>query len=163
MFLIISIVCKLDVRIYNFVKNNVYGDSTFVFYFNDFFNKYFGGIFPINSFKEDVQDVFYEDIKYDNIESYLDGAKLYVDEGYLIPSRDLGVVVYVGKKDNYGDVVIILNREGINVWYGNICNSKLRLYDNVNKGDYIGNSCGDYMYMVYSKNGRYLDYRNYLK
>ena len=74
-----------------------------------------------------------------------------------------GTVIYIGEKVGYNRVVIVQDDDGVNYWYGNMCNINLRLYDSVNLGDYIGNVCGNYMYMVYSQENKYLDYRDYLK
>ena len=83
---------------------------------------------------------------------------LEVGYNYLIPSLNDGVVVYVGKKEKYGNVFIIENTDGVNVWYGNVCNGNFVLYDHVNKGDIVGESCDNYIYLLYNKDNIFLDY-----
>ena len=42
----------------------------------------------------------------------------------------------------------------INIWYGNIANSSLKLYDKVDKGEYIGEVNGDILYISYTKGNK---------
>ena len=162
-FLIVGIVSKKNIDCYNYVKENIYNNNIHFSYFKDIYNKYLGGVFPINNIDNKKNEyVFDEKLEYTDISDYLDGAKLKVDNNYLIPSIYDGIVVFIGNKDKYGNVVIIENSDGINVWYGNVCNTMVKLYDNINKGNYIGESCSDYIYLVYDKDNKFLDYKNYL-
>ena len=43
------------------------------------------------------------------------------------------MVVFVGKKDGYGDVVIISGLDNVDRWYGNLCHISVKLYDYVLK------------------------------
>ena len=98
------------------------------------------------------------------IEDYKNGAKISVDLNYLIPNLNNGIVVYQGKKEEYDYVIIVEDdKTGINSWYGNICNTSLKLYDNITTNDYIGESCSNYIYLLYSKNNTFLDYKKYFK
>ena len=71
------------------------------------------------------------------------------------------MVVFIGNKDNYGNVVIIEQVNGIDMWYGNINNLSVKLYDYVKKGATIG-EVNDYLYLVYKKDGKYLNYEDYI-
>lgn len=70
-----------------------------------------------------------------------------------------GIVTYIDKNKKY----IIKNKENIDIEYDGICNSKLKLYDKVQEGEYIGVACDDYLYVDFKKNNKYLDYKKYLK
>ena len=47
------------------------------------------------------------------------------------------------------------------MWYGNISNTSVKLYDYVKKGDILG-EVNDYLYLVYKKNGNILNYEDYI-
>ena len=124
------------------------------------YNKYLGGVLP--TIKEDtVTEVFNEKLNYSSSSIYYDGVKLSVSDGYLVPTLDEGMVVFIGEKDNYGKTVIIENLDGIYYWYGNIINTSLKLYDYVEKGSLVGEVNND-LYMIFSKNGKFLNYEEYI-
>ena len=124
------------------------------------YNKYLGGILPIKK-EADTKQVFNETLKYDSVSLYHDGVKLSVSDNYLVPSLKEGMVVFIGKKDNYGNTIIIEDLDGVNIWYGNIENTSLKLYDYVEAGTLLGEANKD-LYMVFSKDDNYLDYEDYL-
>ena len=161
MFLIMGIICKSNYIYRNIIHYYLYEDS---FNFNSiysFYNKYLGGISFYDNDRERTKIVFDEQIKYKSIVNYYDGIKLSVENNYLVPSLKKGIVSFMGMKDKYGYVIIIKTDNNINIWYGNICNSNLKMYDYINKGEYIGESCSNYIYIVYEKEGKYLDGRKY--
>ena len=84
-----------------------------------------------------------------------------VGDNYLVPTLDEGMVVFIGEKENYGNTIIIENLEGINFWYANINNTSLKLYDYVEKGTFVG-EVNKNLYMVFSKDGNYLNYEEYI-
>ena len=135
--------------------------------YKNIYNKYLGGFFFIKTNIESNSKesyVFNSKLKYTKIEDYKDGAKMYVDDNYLVSSLNNGIVVFQGEKGGYENIIIIEDdKTGINTWYGNICNSTLKLYDNITNNDYIGESCSNYIYLLYSKNNTFLDYKKYLK
>ena len=73
------------------------------------------------------------------------------------------MVIYIGEKENYGNVVIIECIDGIEIWYGNMETTTIELYDYVEKGSYLGTTLDNNLYLVYSKDGNFLDYKDYLK
>ena len=98
---------------------------------------------------------------YEKVEKYYDGAKLTVGSNYSVKIRESGIVVFIGEKENYGNVVIVQQIDGIDMWYGNISDTSYSMYDYVKKGDILGVS-NDYLYVVYKQNGKVLDYEKYL-
>lgn len=160
-FLILGILSKMNDNYRTLIHYHLYEES---FNFNSiysFYNKYLGSfsIFDINN---NVNKVFNENLKYKLYRRYEDGIKLDVDDKYLVPSLSEGTVIYMGRKDYYGNVIII-NNKNINIWYGNICNTSIKLYDYIEKGTYIGESCHNYIYIVYEKDGEFLDYKKFFK
>ncbi|UKI26676.1 MAG: M23 family metallopeptidase [Bacilli bacterium] len=125
------------------------------------YNKYLGGILPIKK-EINTEKVFNESLKYNNSSLYLDGVKLEVDDNYLVPSLSEGMVVFIGEKDGYGKTIIIEDLDGIYNWYGNIESSSLKLYDYVEKGSLVG-EVNKYLYLVFSKGDKYLNYEKYIK
>lgn len=124
------------------------------------YNKYLGGLLPLKK-DDDITAVFDEKLQFSDSSIYYDGVKLLVSDNYLVPTLDEGMVVFVGDKENYGKTIIIENLDGIYFWYGNITSTSLKLYDYVEKGSLIGEVNND-LYMVFSKDGKYLNYEEYI-
>lgn len=130
---------------------------------NDWYQKHFGDIVPFqNIVKDNTKLVFNENLVYDDASIYKDGVKLNVEESYLVPIIESGIVVFIGNKDDYGKTVIIEQVDGVDVWYGNVDNINVSLYDYVSKGEFLAEAKNSF-YMVFQKDGKYLDYKDYLK
>lgn len=130
---------------------------------NHLYKNLFGNPIPFSDyFESKTKPVFNEKLTYYKSEDYLDGVKLIVDKNYLTPSLESGMVVFIGDKDNYPNTVIIEQVNGIDVWYSNIENINVNLYDYIDKGTLIGSTITDELYLVYKKDGKILDYNDYL-
>lgn len=163
-FLVLGIFCKYSSEYKELIKYKIYEDNVSFAVFEDIYNRYLGGVFPIEgNFGLKSEAVFNEDLVYNSSIPYYDGAMLEVGYNYLIPSLDGGVVVYIGEKEKYGNVVMIENDDGINIWYGNVCSCNVVLYDHVNNGDIIGESCDNYLYLLYNKDNVFLDYNDFME
>lgn len=163
MFLILGIVCKLDINYKTYVQKKLYQEHFDFSSIKFFYNKYLGGVFPLENISNvDVNPVFSEKLVYQDSVKYKDGAMLRVDYNYLVPSINGGLVVYVGEKDDYGNVVIVEGDNGIDIWYGNLCNVMVKIYDVVNSGSYLGEVCDNKMYVVYTRKNEFLNYVDYL-
>lgn len=146
----------------NFISKNVFQDNISFAYLNNLYNKYFGKVLP--SYKiEDVTPVFNEKLEYKNVNKYFDGYKLEVSNSYLVPIIESGIVVYDGDMENYGHVIIIEGIDGVDIWYGNISNINVKLYDYVNKGDFLGEVIDNNLYLVFEKNKEFLKFEDYIK
>ena len=145
-------------------KNKVYKyiyENSFSFnYFHNLYDKYLGGALPFKNILS-TEKVFNEKLTYSSSKKYHDGFKLGVDNKYLVPSINSGIVVYIGDKNEYGNVVIVQQNNGVDVWYGNV-SSSLSMYDYVEKGELIGEAKSDFIYLVLEKDGKYLDYKDYI-
>lgn len=108
------------------------------------------------------EEVFNEKLSYKDKSLYHDGVKLTVSGEYMIPSLESGIVVYIGEKENYKQVVIVQQMNGVDVWYGNIKQANVKLYDYVEKGALIGQVSDKTLYLVFQKEGKFIDYQNYL-
>lgn len=162
-FLTLGIICKKNITYKDRIKYELYERHLSFTKIKELYNHYLGGYLPLETTKSKTTEaVFNEKLSYTNIMPYEKGARLTVGPNYLVANQESGVVVYVGEKENYGNVIIIEGKNDIDTWYGNICNSKIKLYDYLEKGSYIGETCNEYLYIVYSKNNQFLDYKNYL-
>ena len=49
------------------------------------------------------------------------------------------------------------------MWYGNLDNVNVNLYDYVEKGSLLGEVKDTNLYLVYQKDGKYVDYKEYIE
>lgn len=130
---------------------------------NNWYQQHFGDIVPFqNLVKDNTKLVFDENLVYKDASLYKNGVKLNVGNNYLVPLIESGIVVFIGNKDDYGKTVIVQQVDGVDVWYGNIDNINVSLYDYVSKGEFLAEANNNF-YMVFQKNGKYIKYQDYLK
>lgn len=131
---------------------------------NKWYESKFGSAIPFSNFiKDNIDPVFNEKLEYKEANKFEDGVKLTVNDNYLIPVLESGLVVFIGDKDNYKNTIIIQQVNGIDVWYSNINNSNLKLYDYVEKGTLIGETINNELFLVFKKDGKAIDYQKYIK
>lgn len=162
LFLSMAIAVRKDNKYMDIIVKNIYEDNLSFMKIKNFYNKYLGGIVPLEQVINDVRPVFNEELDYTDLSVYYDGVKLEVINNYLVPILEEGMVMYVGEKENYGNVVIIEGVDGVSIWYGNLNRVAVKLYDYVNVGSYLGETVDDKLYLVYSKDNKFLNYKEYL-
>lgn len=128
---------------------------------NQWFQSSFGSPMPFRDLFEKTEPVFHETLVYQEENKYLNGVSLTVEKGYLVPALEDGLVIYVGKKEEYGNTVIVQQKNGIEVWYGNLKESNVSLYDYIEGGSLLG-EVDTSLYLVFEKDGSFLDYHDYL-
>lgn len=138
----------------------VYEENFSLAQFNFLYKKYFGDLIPFNPLPS-TEMVFNEKITYDSKKEYLEGISLSVSDEYLVPVIDNGLIVFVGEKEGYGNVVIIEQEDGVECWYGNLESINVELYDYVEKGSLLGNVSKE-LYLVYKNNGEIVSHEKYL-
>lgn len=158
--IVITITCLIILKIKPDLKTTfykyVFDDKISFVQIKNTYEKYLKDVIPFkNIIKE--QPVFNEKISYDSISKYKDGSSLYVGSSYLVPILNDGMVIYTGEKEDYGLTVIIEQIDGIEVWYSNLKNYNVKLYDYVEKGNLLG-EVDDNLYIIIKKDGKYLDY-----
>ena len=163
LFLILAIVSKSNKTYKDTIVTNIYEKNISFPKVKKLYTKYLGGIFPLEKVIPEELTVFHETLEYTNESVYHDGVKLEVNNNYLVPILEEGLVIYIGEKDNYGNVIIIEDINGIDIWYGNLETTTVKLYDYVEKGNYLGTTKENILYLAYQQNGKFLDYHNYLK
>ena len=122
------------------------------------YEELFGEVLPSDEF---TQTVFNGKLIYKEISDYYDGEKLIVNTNTLVNNLTSGVVVFSGVKENYGNTVIIQGIDGADIWYGNLNNVSINLYDYVEAGTVIGETNGDFLYLVIKKDNEFIKYEDY--
>lgn len=144
----------------NFFYTKVYVEHFPFLKVNEWYQNLFGTTFPFQKYL-DTKPVFNEQLTYIKKEEYLEGVKLTVEEMYPVPVIQQGLVIFVGEKEGYGNVVIIEQLDGVDCWYGNLSSMNVKLYDYVESGSLLGVSDKE-LYLVYKEEGNVIPYENYL-
>jgi len=130
---------------------------------NKYYTKYFGSQIPFKKiFEKKIEPVFNEKLEYIESNIYKDGVALTVSKNYMVPVINSGIVVFIGNKDEYGNTVIIKDDNGIEIWYSNIENVSVKMYDYINSKSFLGNTIDDKLYLVFKKDGNNLDYKDFI-
>ncbi len=158
-FLVGLIICKNNASMKEFINKNIYTNSIKFTQIKNKYDKYLGKYFGT---KNTTTSVFTEKLSYNKANIYKDGVKLTVSDKYLVPALESGIVVFIGNKEEYGNTVIIEQIDGINVWYSNIEQKDIKMYDYVEKGSLIGEVKNKNLYLIFQKDGKYLDYKKYI-
>ena len=160
-FSISTMIIKKDPKLKKDIYNNIYNNNFSFAYFKNIYNQYIGNILPFqNIFKE--KKVFSEKLEYKTLSKYNKGVKLTLDNNYPIPIIKGGIVIFVGEKD-YMNTVIIQQSDGIDVWYCNLSNTNVKLYDYIEDGKIVGEAKNNELYLLFQKNGVEIDYKEVLK
>ncbi len=151
---------QLNEQLKSIFYKQVLTDNISFVSFNNWYKENFGDILPFvdHSLEEPV---FNEKLKYDEITNFKDGYELKVSINYLIPSIDTGIVTYIGEKEGYGNTLIVEYGDGLVIWYSNLENINLNMYDYVKKSQIIG-EVDNVLYLVFYKNGEIVSYENYI-
>ena len=161
-FLIGMILVRSDYSIKNCILKQVYDTNCKFTKIKSVYEKYFGNILSVDKLAIDEKQVFQESLSYQKANSYLDGVKLKVSENYMVPVLESGIVIFMGEKDGYGNTVVIEQVDGIDVYYSNISTDGIKLYDYVEKGKLLGEAQDEKLYLVFQKDGSYLNYKEYI-
>ena len=169
---LLAIIFFLGSAIYiNYSTNNkklyekyVFTNSLSFQKFQNLYQKTFGKIIPATN-DEPAATVFNENNNSTDIEisKYYDGVMLKYPSKQAINSLKGGIVVFNGTKDNYGNVLIVQGVDGADIWYGNISNISVALYDYVEENQVLGETTDNKAYIVINKDGNYLNYEEYTK
>lgn len=160
--LLLLIGFKIDINFKKKFNQYVYNTSFPFAKIKEFYKSYFGEDLISKKIDNSI-DVFSEELTYSKRNMYKDGVELTVSSEYMVPSINSGIVVFIGKKDHYENTIIIQQMDGIDTWYGNIDTSNVKLYDYVEKGSLIGQIKDKTLYLVFQKDGKFLDYKDYVK
>ena len=157
LFVGVLITVKVNPTAASWVKTHVYMDNFSFAQIENWYNKYIGGIFSSND--DEVTQVFSGTIPYTSLEPYYDGVRLKVSSGSVVESLLSGIIVSIGETEHYGNTIVVEQVDGVSVWYGNV---DVKLYDYVEKGQILGMSRSEDLYLVLMKDGAYLNYQDYV-
>lgn len=160
LFVGVLITVKVNPTAASWVKTHVYMDNFSFAQIENWYNKYIGGIFSSND--DEVTQVFSGTIPYTSLEPYYDGVRLKVSSGSIVESLLSGIIVSIGETEHYGNTIVVEQVDGVSVWYGNVDVSDVKLYDYVEKGQILGMSRSEDLYLVLMKDGAYLNYQDYV-
>lgn len=143
-------------------ENIVYNNSLSFAKIYSIYNKYLGDALPFkNTFQETTKVVSNEKITYSNIEKENNGYMLSVSSAYTVSSVKSGIVIEKKKNEEYGNIIKIQDKDGLNITYGCLDEVEVDLYDYVEKGELLGNAINQ-LYVEFEKDGKYLSYEEYL-
>lgn len=162
LFLCCLILLKSNKDFKNYLIKYVYEDSVHFTKLKELYEKYFGKVLSVDKVLPSEEKVFNEKISYEKANVYKDGVELKVSNNYLIPNLESGIVVFIGEKEGYGNTIIIEQVNGVDVWYSNVKVNNIKMYDYIEKGSLLGESIDNKLYMVFQKEGKYLDYKEYI-
>lgn len=91
---------------------------------------------------------------------YLEGSSFDVGSLYPVKAISSGIVVFIGEKEGYNKTIIIQGSDGYDIWYGNIENENIKIYDYISKDTIIGDA-DKKLYIVIQKDGKYIKYEDY--
>ncbi|MBR3229994.1 MAG: M23 family metallopeptidase [Bacilli bacterium] len=163
---VIIILCSLIVlkgspNLRNAVFKNVFQNNLKFAKINELYEKYFGSSLPLTG-SNSLALVSSEKLNYEKEEKYKDGVKLTVSDNYAVPLLESGIVIFTGEKEGYGNTVIVQGADDVEVWYSNLKEVKVSMYDYLKKGSIVGETMEDKLVLVFTKDGKNLDYKKYI-
>lgn len=161
LILISCIYINLDKHNLASFKKYVFEDNITFAKINTWYHQNFGNILPTITNTTD-QTVFENTLGTLVKEEYLDGYKIKASAQTPINALASGILVYADYKEGYGNTLIIQGVDGVDVWYGNITDLNVKLYDYIEKGTILGSNAGDEYYLVFLKEGNKVTYDEYI-
>lgn len=127
---------------------------------NSIYKKY---LLSFKKGKENISKVNKTNIlEYKSKKDYKDGVILEVDDVYNVKMLESGLVVFVGEKDGIRNTIIVQQSNGIDIVYGFINNTDVKVYDYVEKGTIIGTANKE-LYLAFQKEGESISYEPYIE
>ena len=140
-------------------KNHFFNETLAFTTINNLYTKYFGEIVPETLNK--TIPVFESGKSYSSIEQVENAYKLQLNSN-TFSFLESGVVVFLGEKENLGKTIIVQGIDGVDIWYSNIENHNITLYDYVEKNNMIGEFKDNSAILTFMENGNYTGYEKYL-
>ena len=163
--LIILIICNLSTKFKSEVNKYVYETNYNFSKINSLYKKY---LLSLKKETEKVNNKVTELVSksktfdYSEKKPFKDGVLLTVGENYPVKTMESGLIVYIGKKDDM-DTIVMEQSNGIDVVFGNVVTSDIKIYDFVEKGIIIGNTNNEELYLSFQKNKEVLNYEPYIE
>ena len=126
---------------------------------NELYQSLFGSV-DITK-KDNDSEVVFGNITYTNIEPFKNGSKLTIGMNEVVNVITSGIVVFIGEKDDLGNTIIVQGNDGVDIWYSNITDTDIKVYDYLESGNILGTSNSDDIYITISKDGEFMSYEEY--
>lgn len=127
---------------------------------NELYQRIFGDV-DITKKDNPDSEVVFGDVTYTNIEPFKNGVKLTVDMNEAISVIASGIVVFIGEKEDLGNTIIIQGNDGVDIWYSNITDTDISVYDYIEAGSILGSSNSEDIYLTINKDGEFINYEEY--
>lgn len=127
---------------------------------NELYQSLFGKV-DMTSKKDDDSSLVSGNITYTNIEPFKNGVKLTVGMNEVVNVITSGIVVFIGEKDDLGNTIIVQGNDGVDIWYSNITDTDIKVYDYIESGSILGTSNAEDIYITICKDGEYMNYEEY--
>ena len=158
-FLMSSLIfIKLDDNNKLLYKKEVLTNSLSFTSINNWYEKYFGSVAPV---VKNEKLVFSDDMIVSEIKDYDTYELLSLKSSNAVSSITGGIVVYIGNKDNLGETIIVQGNDGFDIWYGNMENINVKLYDYIEGGSIIGSAINNKLKLSIRDNDKYIKYEEY--
>lgn len=144
-------------------KNMLFNRSFNFVKINSLSRKFLGKEFIYSQKKASSVGAMNEELISGVSHKYYDGEKYIVSSNLPIGTIESGVVIFVGDKQHFNNTVIIQGTDNYNIWYGNLRDVNVNLYEYVEKNSLIGMADGNEVYMLIEKDNNYYSYEDYKK
>ena len=128
---------------------------------NELYQSVFGDVDIAKKDNNTDSEVVFGDVSYTNIEPFKNGVKLTVGMNETISVITSGIVVFIGEKEDLGNTVIIQGNDGVDIWYSNITDTDISVYDYIEAGSILGSSNSEDIYLTINKDGEFINYEEY--
>lgn len=143
-------------------KRVVYQNSLSFAKIYSVYKKYLGDVIPFkNIFKDNEKKVSNEKLSYESVKKENNGYVFTVSSDYAIPAIKSGIVIEIKKDNKYINVIKVQDKNGLNISYGYLNEVDVKLYDYIDKDEFIG-KCNKKLYLIFEKDNKYLSYEEYL-
>ena len=160
--LMILIGIKQQPSLKEYIKKKVYEENIDFMKIKEEYNTLFGDFIPTKNLVKNTKPVFKEKLSYTNLKKDKNGVRLTVEDNYLVPSIQEGIVVFVGEKDEYGKCIVIEQTDGVDAIYGNLKDINVNIYDYIDQGKLLGATNSNELYLEFQKEGKPVEYKKYI-
>lgn len=140
-------------------KDYLFNDTLAFTKINELYTKYFGSIVPQEI--ASTIPVFDNGKNYTNIEKMDNSFKVSLNSN-TFSFLEGGIVVFIGEKDGLGKTIIVQGNDGVDIWYSNLSNVNIKMYDYVEKDNIIGEFSDNFVILTLMEEGEYIGYSKYL-
>lgn len=160
-FVLGLIFIKDDNKNKSWIYKNIYQDNITMVKVEKIYKKYVADFLEQKKEKDEILAVSKEGIYYEKIEEKENGVNLITGKDIIIPAFEEGIVLYIGDKDNYKDVLVIKQIDGTETWFVGVA-TNLKIYDYIEKNEIVGKTINDNLEIYFKQNGESIDYKKYI-